>query len=268
MSLRVDKAAGQKALHALQGTLERQARTMARLASQKRIATASDDPAGLAIARRLEAAVRGMGQGERNVADGQGLVRTAEASLQSSQDALVRMRELTVQAQNGTLSAEDRATIQAEYDQLSQQVDQTAAGAHFGDRALLDGSMSGQGALVVADGRSGGTAVEVPDLRASALGVSGRDVAAASTVDALDDAMSRVSSVRSQLGAVDTRLGHQAAELGAARSNAEEARSRIEDADLAREVAAMTRDRILQGLQLAGVKIAGRSHRAVLDLLG
>ena len=243
-------------------------RTRARLAAGVRIARASDDAAGLAIARRLEARIRGMAQGERNLADGIGLLRTAEGALATSHDALARMRELTVQAQNGTLSAEDRATIQAEYDQLAEQLDQTAGGANFAGQPLLDGSANGASAPVITDGNGPGTPLHIPDMRSPALGVAGRSVSDPTTLAALDQASERVSSVRSRLGALENGLSHRSESLAMARVHAGEARSRIEDADLATEVAALTRDRILHRLQLSGLVIAGRSNWRVLDLLG
>ncbi len=268
MSLSIQRHQSDGVLHAMQKTRTQQERTQSHLASGKRITTASDDAAGLAIAQRLTAQARGLAQGERNLADGQGMARTAEASLQTSQDGLARMRELTVQAQNGTLSTSDRAGIQDEYDQLAAQLDQTAGGTQFGGQALLDGSASGAAAPVITDGAGGDTTLELPDLRSAALGVAGRSVADPATLRAIDDASERVSSVRSQLGATDNRLSHQSEALATARNNAEAARSRIEDADVAREVAALTRDRILQDLQLSGLKITGQSNRRVLDLLG
>lgn len=254
-----------RAMHEVQ---TRQDRTRSHLATGKRIAGASDDAAGLAIARRLEARERGMAQGERNLADGVSLTRTAEGSLQTSHDTLGRMRELAIQAQNGTLSAADRATVQQEYDQLAAQLDQTAAGTRFGGQSLLDGSTSGAAAVQITDGDGGSTTIDVPDLRSAALGVAGRAVGDPATVAALDQASARVSSVRSELGATENRLGHQSRALAAARESAAAARSRLEDADVAAEVAVMTRDRILQGLQMSGLKITGRSNHRVLDLLG
>lgn len=268
MGLSIPPHRSDTGLHALHRTTARVERATKRLATGRRIADASDDPAGLAIAQRLGAKARSQQQGERNLADGQGLVRTAEGSLQSTHDAIARMQELAVQARNGTLSAADRATVQLEFDQLAAGLDQTAAGARFGDTPLLDGSASGSGAISITDGDGGGHTFDVPDLGSAALGVAGLDVADPTTAGALADAGQRISSVRSRLGALDNRLQHHGEALAVARIQAEAARSRIEDADFAAETAALTRDRILQGLQLSGLQIPGREARRALDLLG
>lgn len=246
-----------------------QQRTRERLAAGKRIARAADDSAGLAISKRLEAAARGNAQGERNLADGRSLVQTAEAALQTSQDTVSRMRELAVQAQNGALSAADRDVIQQEYDQLSAQLDQTAQGAQFGGRPLLDGSVQGPDAVQITGGSGAGdaTTVEIEAAGAAALGVQGLDVSDPASLSALDAAQDQLSDQRAGLGALDAAFGRQEAQAAATRIGAEEARARIEDVDVAREVATSTRNRILSELTMAGQRIADRNRSRVLDLL-
>jgi flagellin len=268
MGLSIPPHRSDAGLRALHGTTARVERTTKRLATGRRIVDASDDAAGLAIAQRLAAQVRSKQQGERNLADGQAMAATAESALQGSHDAIARMQELAVQARNGTLSPSDRSTLQQEYDQLVAQIDQTAAGTRFGATQLLDGSASGADAVHITDGDGGDHALDVPDLGGGALGVAGLDVADPATADALAAAAQRLSSERSRLGSLDNRLQHHGEALAVARIQAESARSRIEDADFAEETAALTRDRILQGLQLSGLQIQGREARRALDLFG
>ncbi|MCA8976830.1 MAG: flagellin [Planctomycetes bacterium] len=255
-------------LRALHRTQTRMDRTFTHLATGKRIAKASDDAAGLAIGRRLEAEVRGLSQGERNLADGMSYVQTAEGSLQSHHDTLGRMRELSVQARNGTLSDGDRAVIQQEYDQLAASLDQTADGARFGDQNLLDGSASGSGAPSFTDGSGEDVRVEIGDMDSEHLGVRGRDVADPETLDAIDAAIDDVSRTRASLGATHNRMAYRAESVATMRVNAEESRSRIEDADYAKEVADLTRDRILLQMQVSGLVRSGQVNKATLDLLG
>ena len=269
MTLSIQSRGGDDARQRRLETLTaRQQRSQQRLASGKRIATAADDSAGLAIARRLEAAERGAGEGERNVADGQSVVRTADAALQTSQDTVARMRELAIQSRNGTVSDTDRQAIQQEYDQLAAQLDQTASGTTYGGRTLLDGSAAGADAIVVRDDRGSARELPLADARSSALGVSGRDVTADDTVSALDTAGASLAAARARLGAADSGLSRQSEQLAVARASAAESRSRIEDADVAQEVAAATRDRILLGMQLTGQRTARGVERRLLDLLG
>lgn len=245
MSLSI-RGGNQHSLHAMQEADRRLQNTFRHLATGKRIASAADDAAGLAIAARLQAQQRGLDQGVQNLAAGQDLARTAEGALQGTQDALGRMRELSVQAQNGTLSAEDRATIQQEYDQLAAQIDQTAQGTSHGGQNLLDGSAAS--GIEIADGQGGTTAVAIADQSAGSLGVAGRQVGDPNTIGALDAASDRVSQTRARLGAIDNRLGSQARSLGNTSEALAAARSRIEDADVAFEMAAKAQAEVRRDL--------------------
>ena len=73
---------------------------MQRLSSGLRVNSAKDDAAGLAIAERMNAQVRGMNVAIRNANDGISLSQTAEGALGKVGDMLQRMRELAVQAAN------------------------------------------------------------------------------------------------------------------------------------------------------------------------
>ena len=138
---------------------------------------------------------------------------------------------------------------------------------NFGGRALLDGSLSGTGAVQITDGDGTETEVEIQDAGAAALGVQGLDVSDPASVAALDAARDQLSSQRAGLGALDNTFARQEQQLSAARVQAEEARSRIEDVDYAREVAESTKNRILTDLTLAGQRISDGNRSRVLDLL-
>ena len=85
---------------------------MQRLSSGKRINSAKDDAAGLAIATRMDAKVRGLNQAIRNSNDGISLAQTAEGAMGEVSNILVRMRELSVQASSGTGADTDRSALQ------------------------------------------------------------------------------------------------------------------------------------------------------------
>lgn len=254
MSLSISNTNGTLSmLRALYQTSDRLGRTYSHLATGRRIAGASDDAAGLGIAERLRARSIGLFQGERNLADGISYASTAEGRMESSHETLHRMRELAVQAGNGTLSAEDRATIQEEYDQLAATLDQTAPEAE---------------SRTFTDGNGGEVTVEVADTTAGGLGVGGLDVADEGTLGAIDAAIDEVSTARSALGTAMNRMAYRSDIAGAMRESTDAARSRIEDADFALELADLTRDRLLYGLQISGLSLTARSQGAVLDLFG
>jgi flagellin len=113
-----------------------------RLASGKRINSAADDAAGLAIANRQTSQIRGLDQAIRNANDGISLIQTAEGALDATSNILQRVRELSVQSANGIYSDTDRATINAEVEQLTSELDRIAESTAFNGQKILDGSLS------------------------------------------------------------------------------------------------------------------------------
>ncbi|GAO72765.1 flagellin [Comamonas sp. E6] len=118
--------------------------SMQRLSSGMRINSAKDDAAGLAIAERMSAQVRGLNQAQRNANDGVSLAQTAEGALSTIGGNLQRIRELAVQSRNATNSTEDRAALQKEVDQLKSEIDRVATDTSFNGTKLLDGSFTSQ----------------------------------------------------------------------------------------------------------------------------
>jgi len=246
-------------------------RAYARLASGKKINRASDDAAGLAIAARMSAQISSRGQGMRNLHDGISLSRVAEGALSSSTDLLGRMRELTVQGQNGILSDSDRASIQQEYDALSEELTRISASTEFNGKKLLDGSLTGSGAVTIDNGQGAdvsGTEIEIADSSSAALGVGGQSVGNPDTTRRLDLALESVLRTRAGLGSIENRLLSQVSQLGIDRENGMAARSRIEDANYAVAFSDLVRTDLLEKSQIS-LQVQSRhvSHRTLLELL-
>jgi flagellin len=111
--------------------------TMERLATGKRINSASDDAAGLAIETRMESQIRGLGQAARNANDGISLLQTADGAAAEMSNMLQRMRELSVQAQTGTLSADDVSNLNEEFVALAKEIDRIATDTTFNNKNIL-----------------------------------------------------------------------------------------------------------------------------------
>ncbi|MDD3650264.1 flagellin [Immundisolibacter sp.] len=114
--------------------------SLQRLSSGLRINSAKDDAAGLAIADRMTAQIRGLNQAVRNANDGISIAQVAEGALGEVTNALQRMRELAVQSANDTNSATDRASLQKEVSALAQEITRLATQTQFNGKNLLDGS--------------------------------------------------------------------------------------------------------------------------------
>lgn len=114
--------------------------SMERLSTGKRINTAADDAAGVAIASRLTAGIMGTNQAIRNAGDAQALIDTAEGAQAEIANILQRMRELAVQAANDTNSADDRLALNDEVVQLSAELERIAQTTTWAGQKILDGS--------------------------------------------------------------------------------------------------------------------------------
>ena len=129
----------QRNLMSSQGSL---ATSMQRLSSGLRVNSAKDDAAGLAIAERMNAQVKGLSVAARNANDGISLAQTAEGALGKVGDMLQRMRELAVQSANATNSSDDRDALQAEVKQLADEIDRVSKQTSFNGKKVLDGSFT------------------------------------------------------------------------------------------------------------------------------
>lgn len=158
------------AQRSLQSNNQGAALAMERLASGKRINSAKDDAAGLAIASRLESQVKGVTQGIRNLSDATSVLQVAEGGMASIETNLQRIRELAVQASNGTYSDADRSSLNNEATQLLAEIDRVATTTSFGGQSLLDGTFTNKGFNFGNAGED--LTVSVSGVAAATLGVS------------------------------------------------------------------------------------------------
>ena len=117
--------------------------SMERLSTGKRINSAADDAAGVAIASRLTSEIRGTNQAIRNAQDGQALINTAEGAHKEIENILQRMRELAVQSANATNDSSDRANLQIEVDALITEIDRISQTTTWAGQSLLNGTAKG-----------------------------------------------------------------------------------------------------------------------------
>ena len=115
-------------------------KALERLSSGKRINSAADDAAGLAVASKMTSQMLGMRAAIRNTQDGISLVQTAESSMNEINNMILRMRELGVQMANGVYTSKDRDNAQMEVNALLQEIDLIASTSKFNGVNLLDGT--------------------------------------------------------------------------------------------------------------------------------
>ena len=249
--------------------------SMARLSSGKRINSASDDAAGVAISSRLSAEIRGTDQAIRNALDGQALIDTAEGAHKEIENILQRMREIAVQASNDTNNGQDRDNLQAEMDAMSTEIDRIAGTTTWAGAELMDATTSSFSFQVgSATGTDNQIAIDIGTMNAAGLSVEKADVDLTTSatsrfaaIDDIDDAIKLVNDQRSELGAVSNRLNHTVNNLTNISSNLSAAKGGIEDADFALETTSLAKNQILQQASTAMLAQANASKQNVLSLL-
>ncbi|CAN7246827.1 flagellin domain-containing protein [Rhizobacter sp. LjRoot28] len=265
----------QRNLNASQSSL---ATSMQRLSSGLRVNSAKDDAAGLAIAERMNAQVRGMNVAVRNANDGISLAQTAEGALSKVGDSLQRMRELAVQARNSTNSKDDKDSLNKEFRELQSEISRILSGTTFNGQAILGSAATALtfqiGANTTADDTITVTTTNMASdttIEAVTTGVSiDKDSTAGSiktVIDNIDDALDTINNTRATFGATQSRFDAVISNLQQAVENQSAARSRIMDADFAAETAALSRAQILQQAGNAMVAQANQLPQQVLSLL-
>jgi flagellin len=260
--------------------------SIARLSSGLRVNSAKDDAAGLAIAERMQAQIKGYDVAVRNANDGISLLQVADGAMGKISDNLQRMRELAVQAKNGTLNTTDRLNLNREYTELANEVDRIVDGSSFNGNSLFS-SANKTLSFQVGTGNAAsdtlqmnltdnslaagndlttlltGSAADIP----ANLGIIS-DVANATTaITQLDASINSITGIRAVVGAGQSRLEQVASFAETSRSNLQAARGRIMDADFAKETSALTRAQILQQAGTAMLAQANQLPNNVLSLL-
>ncbi|WP_242125208.1 flagellin [Sphingobium sp. Sx8-8] len=246
---------------------------MERLSTGKRINSAKDDAAGLAIAATMTSQIRGMTQGIRNANDGISLAQTAEGSLDEVTNMLQRMRELTVQSVNGTNDTNAQANIASELTSLSTQLTDTLANTKFNGLTLFDGTAGTAGTVTIQAGANSSDGVDIKldklTTDATITAVTGLTFTSLTSadLDKFDTAIQTVSTTRANLGAAQNQLESVVNSLTANVTNLTDAKSRIEDADFSTETTALAKAQILSQASTAMLAQANQSQQNVLKLI-
>ncbi len=259
--------------------------SMQRLSSGLRVNSAKDDAAGLAIAERMNAQVRGMNVAARNANDGISLAQTAEGALGKVSDSLQRMRELAVQSRNATNTDADKDSLDKEFAELAKEIQRVLGGTTFNGKNIL-GADAGSQAFQVGANTTSDDTIEITTTQLTAdssiTTVAGTDntgagrakidssadsTAIGTVIDDIDAALDTINSERATMGASQNRFDAVISALQTSIENQSAARSRIMDADFASETANLSRAQILQQAGNAMVAQANQLPQQVLALL-
>jgi flagellin len=263
----------------LTGSQSALASSMQRLSSGLRINSAKDDAAGLAIAERMNAQVRGMNVAIRNANDGISLAQTAEGALSKVGDALQRMRELAVQARNSTNSSSDKDSLNKEFGELQSEISRVLGGTSFNGKKILgdDGTTltfqiganttTDDSVSISSENMTANTDITAITASTATIDASATSGDLATVIDNIDTAIDTINDERATFGATQGRFDAIIANLQQSVEAQSAARSRIMDADFASETANMSRAQILQQAGTAMVAQANQLPQQVLSLL-
>ena len=256
-------------------------KSIERLSTGYKINRASDDAAGLAIAKGFEAQERGTAVAKDNTQHGVNLLQTAEGDLDVIQDNLQRIRDLAVQAANGTYSTSEKAMLAQEVKARIDEINRIATVSKFSDIALLNGTTTSQLILQVGANSGSFNQLDISDalIKSTATALNANLNAtyvntafqtsngANAFISEIDKAINKVSTSRSKIGAYQNRLESTLSSLDVRYQNMASSLSTIQDTDVASEAANLTKAQILQNVSASLLAQANNNPSIALNLL-
>ena len=274
------------------------ANAMEQLSTGKRINSAKDDAAGLAVSENMTSQIRGMNMAVRNANDGISLLQTAEGAMIEQTNMLQRMRELSVQAANGTLSSTQRSYLDLEFQALVSEINRISQNTQWNGMKLLSGTQN-SGLFEFQVGPGNDPAIEtigitinnmsfsensagVVGMFAPTVGGARREwdqtanpstdgivttSAAKDVIAVIDNALNEIAEQRATIGATINRLTYASDNLSNISMNTSESRSRILDTDYALATTELARTQIIQQASTAVLAQANSQPQTVLKLL-
>jgi flagellin len=264
-------------------------KAMQQLSTGKRINSAKDDAAGLAIAARMTQQIEGLNQGIRNAGDAIAMIQTTEGATDSITTMLLRISELSMQAANDTYSDTQRSFLNNEFTQLKQEINRMSKTHEWnGFKILAGANRLGTDAtplslyFQIGDSADQRIQVDLPNFSEAGtvtnLIFKTKDLSAVSSIatvagaqevlDLAKLALDKVSESRSMMGAAMNRLEYVISNLTNVSMNSSASRSQIQDADYATASTALAKSQIMEQAATAVLAQANTSQQTVLKLLG
>lgn len=248
-----------------------------RLGSGFRINSAKDDAAGLQIANRLNAQVRGQEAAIYNANNANSMLQTAEGAFEEMTNIAYRMKELATQGANGTNNTSEYTALSSEFDALSSELDNIMSNTSYGSgTTLLDAAGKfGAGAVTF---QIGSTAAETLDVDVSTeLGAITTTLGAitgltdqtdsSTTMAEIDTLIDNIGAARANLGASMNRLDHTINNLTNMTENTQASASQLMDADFAKETSSMTKQQLLMNSGISVLSASNSTTQMIGSLL-
>ena len=256
-------------------------KSIERMTTGYKINSPADDPAGYAVAARMETTLSSVSVAQDNTAIGSSMLSTAESNLELISTHLQRVRDLTEEAANGTYGDDSIDAIKAEITARLEEIDRIAATTEFNGVKLLDGS-SGDITLQIGIDSSTNSRLTIgsgifDSAEASTLmGVSGTDFLAHfvtggttydDALDEVDAALDAITTRETAIGSYGNRLDSVVEALDVQEFNVTSSLSTVRDADVAKESSEYIKAQILQQASATLLATANQAPSVALSLI-
>lgn len=250
---------------------------IAALVSGNKLTSASTDIASLSIASQLQSAAHGLRQASGNLAQASSSAQVADAGISQIQGIAEQLKNLVQQAASPILNNDDRKALDQQFKQLVQQIDQVASTTSFNGKKLLNGDLSGSGALsldsLLSSAGNDSGSLSIDNLSgANLFGNSPLDISTQNGVDrafaVIGDALDKITGVRANIGSFLQSIDYAAASIDSAIANQEAARSTLQDTDFAESSSQQSQAILGQNAALAIAAQGNRLTPALLQLVG
>lgn len=272
--MRIEKHVQDRLANAFQATGKEKAKVMEQLATGKRINRASDDAAGLAVAKEFEKQIRAYRNAAENIQAGMSALSIGDAGAGTISEMLQRQQELAIQSANGAYGQDQRDALDKEFQALSSEIDRISKSAEYNGQKLLDGTgplADGTGRIQAGDGADDAVTLHAADLSSNALDLSnpklGSPQSALQAMGAIDSAMKRVNDLRADQGGLSNRFEFAWNNTQNQAINTTRSLSNGEDLDFAKGLTEKVRADLLQdshGAALSQFNRLTRSHLLAL----
>jgi flagellin len=246
-----------------------------RMATGKRINSASEDPAGYQLARNLEARKNGLDIALHNVSNARSILNIAEGGYQNIMDILQTIKEKATQAADFALNGSQRGAVEDQVDELLKEIDNIVDDTTYNNLKLLGDSTDGDetaftGEFQTGEGSDDQMPVTLQQSDSAALSLDTMSLATAdeaqAAIDTVTDAINEVAGFIQDVGEYKVRINSKESTLNTQSTNVESVRSSIEDADFADEQMEVTKLQILQQTSVSSLVQANSAPQVVLSL--
>ena len=265
---------GAHAARQLNATVKHLEGSVGRLSSGDRIASATDDAAGLVISNRLRAQVSGLRQAMRNAQEGLAATQIQDDALMQVTDVLLRMRDLAVKAANTAIyDTAAKSVLQQELSQLEAEGRRALDTTAYGTINLTRSTTNPMTLSIIHVGAGPSTAERITfPIAAVEWDFTSWSAAPgswnpSSTISEIDTRLHEVSATQRDVAALGVQFESVVASLQTTSDNVAVGESRIRDVDMAAEMVGYTKHQVMRDASSAMLAQASRIHENLLGLL-